>query len=107
MVKRILRILTHFRVILIVIFVVGVLLDIFVNSNSDMNLLLLCVLWVLVVKLFKFNSAITFKVTLIFLALLFFLFIVASDQKPIERVATWIFFFLALGIVQQFREVTS
>ena len=107
MVKRIVSILTHFRVILIIIFIVGVIVDIFVNSNSDMNLLLLCVLWVLVIKLFKFDSAITFKVTLIFLALLFFLFIVAPDQKPIERVATWIFLFLALGIAQQFKEVNS
>lgn len=107
MVKRIGRILTHFRFILITIFILGVIVDIFTNSHSDMNLLLLCALWVLVIKLFKFNSAITFKGTLIFLILLFALFIMGPDQKSIERIATWIFLFLALGIIQQFREVNS
>ncbi|QQG40421.1 MAG: hypothetical protein HYV37_02510 [Candidatus Levyibacteriota bacterium] len=96
-----------FRFLLISIFLIGVIIDIFSKANSDISLLLLCALWILAIKLFKLKSAMTFKVTFVFLATLFFLFLISPDQKSIERVATWIFLFLVLGIVQQFREVAS
>jgi len=102
-----LKLLRRFRFFLIAIFFIGVIVDIFLNANSDMSLLLLCALWILVINLFNFKSATTFKVSLAFLVTLFFFFLISPDQKPIERVATWIFLFLALGIVQQFREVAS
>lgn len=107
MISYFLRIFHRFRLVLATIFAVGVAGDIFLNSRSDINLLLLCLLWVLIIKLFNFKSAMTFKVALIFLAILFFLFIISPSQGHIERVATWVVLFLVLGIVQQFGEVTS
>lgn len=102
-----LKLLRRFRFFLITIFFIGVIVDIFLNASSDTNLLALCVLWVLVGKLFNYKSTMTFKVTLAFLVTLFFLFIISPDQKSIERVATWIFLFLLLGIFQQYKEVAS
>lgn len=102
-----LKLLRAFRFFLITIFFIGVIIDIFSNANSDMSLLLLCALWILAIKLFNFRSATTFKVTLAFLVTLFFLFLISPDQKPIERVATWIFLFLLLGIFQQYKEIAS
>lgn len=102
-----LKLLRRLRFFLITIFFIGVIVDIFSNVNSDMSLLLLCALWILAIKLFNFKSATTFIVTLAFLVALFFFFLISPDQKSIERAATWIFLFLALGIVQQFREVAS
>lgn len=102
-----LKILRRFRFVLIIIFLIGVIIDIFSNANSDMSLLLLCALWILTIKLFNFKSATTFKITFVFLVALFFLFLINPDQKPIERVATWIFLFLFLGIFQQYKEITS
>lgn len=104
---KLIKIIAPLRLVLLTIFIGGVVGDIFLNSDSDINLLLLCLLWILVVKLFNFRSVITFKAIIAFLALLFFLFLVAPDKGNIERVATWIFLFLLLGIIQQFREVTS
>ena len=101
----ILKQLRRFRFFLITIFFIGVIVDIFSNANSDASLLMLCVLWILIIKLFNFKSAKTFKVTLAFLVTLFLLFIISPDQKPIERVATWIFLFLFLGIFQQYKEI--
>lgn len=99
------KLLRRFRFFLITIFFIGVIIDIFSNANSDMTLLLLCALWILTIILFNFKSTTTFKVTLVFLLTLFFLFLISPDQKPIERAATWIFLFLALGIIQQYKEI--
>ena len=103
----ILKLLRPLRIFLMMVFFIGAIVDIFSNANSDMSLLLLCTLWILIIKLFNFKSTATFKVTFVFLVTLFFFFLISPDQKPIERIATWIFLFLALGIFQQFREVAS
>lgn len=99
--------LRRFRFFFITIFFVGVIIDIYLNINADMSLLLLCALWILVIKLFNYKSATTFKVTLVFLFGLFSLFVINPDQNPIERIATWIFIFLFLGIFQQYKEIVS
>lgn len=99
------KLLRSFRFFLITIFFIGVIIDVFSNANSDMSLLLLSILWIFIIKLFSFKSHATFIATLIFIVALFFFFLISPDQKPIERVATWIFLFLLLGIFQQYKEI--
>lgn len=94
-----------FRFALITLFFVGVMTDVFyLNRSYDLLLLLLVGMWVLVVRLYQFKSAITFKVVLICLLFLITLFILVPSQSSSERLTTWIYLLLIVGIVQQWRE---
>lgn len=107
MIKKLFSILAPFRLVLITVFFAGVIIDTFLEFRSDLILLAFCLLWILVGRLFKFNSTITFKAVLAFLILFLILFIFSQDKGYVERIATWIYLLLAIGIAQQFREVTS
>lgn len=97
------------QILLLLVFLAGFMIDIFyfpitLDWGSDSRLLLLVILWLFFVKLSHFNSRATFKVALIFLMLLSLLFIFSRDFPPIERIASWIYIFLAIGILQQLFE---
>ena len=93
------------RFALLTLFFVGVALDVFFLTVSlDVFLFLLIFLWILVSKLYTYKSTATFKVTLFFALLLFVLFVLTPGQTSLERLSTWIFLFLAVGIIQQWKE---
>ena len=97
--------LTKIRFTLLTLFFVGVATDVFFLTVSlDVFLFLLIFLWILVSKLYTYKSTATFKVTLFFALLLFVLFVLTPGQTPSERLSTWIFLFLAVGIIQQWKE---
>ena len=96
---------TKIRSALLVLFFVGVALDVFfLKVSSDLFLFLLIFLWILVSKVYGYKSTATFKVTLFFVLLLLALFIITPGQTSSERISTWIYLFLAVGIIQQWRE---
>ena len=95
--------------LLLTVFFLGYFADVFffpsaLSYASDIRLLILSLLWLLICKLAHFSSIATFKVTLLFLILLSILFIFFREHASVERVASWVYIFLAIGIVQQFIE---
>lgn len=93
---------------LVIIFFIGVLIDVFVfETGSDLRLFGLVFFWLILIKIYKLKSDITLKMTLVYLFILFLLFIFARSQPYTDRVATWIYMFLIIGVFQQFREIKS
>ena len=101
------KILRPFRILLFMFFFLGVFFDVFQPIPSDGRLFLLLFLWIFIIQLFAFKSTATFKVALGFLGVLFFLFLFARNHPSLDRFSTWIYFFLLIGIIQQFREISS
>lgn len=94
------------RLFLPVIFLFGLLADLFYfKVGSDFRLFPLLVLWILVLRIYRFRSDMTFKLALLFLSLLFVSFIVKRESFINERISTWIYVILVLGVVQQFLEL--
>lgn len=97
---------------LLLVFFIGFIVDVFfmppimsyTDWGSDIRLFLSLILWILIVKMSNFTSIATFKVTLVFLVFLSFLFIFNRESSYTERVASWVYIYLATGIIQQLFE---
>lgn len=97
------------QIFLLVIFFIGFIVDIFFiiptfDYGSDLRLFSLALLWVFLCKLSHFPSTATFKVAIGFLIVLFTYFLFFPTNLAIERVGSWIYLFLTVGVVQQFFE---
>lgn len=96
--------------LLLTIFFVGLFVDNFLLPSStlsittDIRLLLLLLFWLWIVRIFRFTSIATFKLTLVILIVLSILFIFAPEHKSVERMASWVYMLLVTGVVQQFFE---
>lgn len=79
----------------------GIFFDIFiVGSRSDLRALFLISLWILSVRLHKFEARISIAVGLALLTLCPFVLI--FDQGSIaKKVAIWTYLFLLVGVVQK------
>lgn len=105
-VNKIVLFLRPFRIFLMGAFFFGVLIDLFnAAENSDIRLFPLLFLWIITTKVFRFKSDMTLKLALGFLGLLFLIFVFSRGSIAGERVAVWIYFFLWIGIGQQFIEL--
>lgn len=99
-------------IVFLIIFFTGFIADVFFITPdkfytdwvSDVRLFLLLLLWLFIVKISHFTSIATFKLTLIFLFALSFFFIFFRDHIATERLASWIYFFLFTGVIQQLFE---
>lgn len=98
------------HVFLLMIFVIGALVDIFFipvpafTLQSDFRLFLLLFLWIFLSKISDFNSSATLKIALGFVIILYILFISSNVHPALDRAASWVYFFLVIGIIQQFFE---
>lgn len=104
---KLVRILKPFRMMLLMLFFIGVFVDVLLPVGSDIRLFFLLLLWIFIIQLFAFKSTVTFKVALSLLGVLFFLFFFDRNHPILDRFSTWIYFFLLIGIIQQFRELSS
>lgn len=96
--------------LLLLVFLVGFVVDVFfypvvLDWGSDFRLFSIVLLWIFIVKFSHFSSRATFKLAILFLILLFILFVFFSSNPAIERIASWIYIYLFIGIIQQFFEV--
>lgn len=106
---------SQLKVFLLIIFLSGFIADVFFikventykDWGSDLRLFLLLILWVLIVKVFKFSSFETFKLTLIFMSILSLIFIFFRSNIYTERLASWVYVYLVIGVVQQLFEKTK
>lgn len=79
----------------------GIFFDIFIiGSRSDLRILFLISLWILSIRLHKFETWITIAVALALLALCPFALIFGQDSVA-EKAAIWAYLFLMVGIVQK------
>lgn len=99
----------EFGLFLLVFFLIGFTIDVFFvpstfDLGSDGRLFFLVLLWLFLSHVSHFTSKATFKIAIGFLAILFFLFLFFRTTPILDRVASWIYIFLCIGIVQQFVE---
>ena len=98
-----------FQIVLLLLFFAGFIYDVFFiapafNLVSDVRLFSFVLLWLFLSKISNFSSKSTFKVTIGFLIILFFLFLFFKTSTILDRVSSWIYIFLCIGVVQQFLE---
>jgi len=103
----------YLHLIFLAIFFSGFIVDVFfikpentyTDWVSDIRLFSLLFLWLIIWKISRFTSIATFKITLILIVILSFLFIFFPGNPSSERLASWIYVFLATGVIQQLFEV--
>ncbi|MFH1833031.1 MAG: hypothetical protein ABH816_02580 [Candidatus Levyibacteriota bacterium] len=102
----------YFSILLLIVFFAGYITDIFfikpvlsyTDWPSDIRLFALLFLWLFIGKISNFKGMATFKLTLIFVVILSFLFIFFRTHFSTERLASWVFVYLATGVIQQLFE---
>jgi len=99
-------------VFLLIVFFICFSVDIFFikpeNSYtdwySDVRLFFPLILWLLIKKISHFTSVTTFKLVLIFLVIFSIFFIFFRDHYAVERLVSWIYIYLIVGVIQQLFE---
>lgn len=98
----------QFRIYFLGAFIIGILGDIFYfKTSSDFRFFPFLFLWISILKFYRFKSNSTFKVSLVFLILLFIFFVFARNSPTTEKIATYIYLFLVVGVIHQFAELRS
>ncbi len=96
--------LQHKQVILTTV-ILTVLADIvFIKESSDFRIFGLLTIYIACIFFYKLTSKFTFMSSLVILMSMYLEFIFTGTSANTEKAAVWIFFFLAVGIVQQFKE---
>ena len=94
-------------VVLSVIFL-GILADpIFITGNSDLRIFGILGLYITAVFFYKLKSRLTFLFGLVLLAIMYIEFLFTGASPATEKAAVWLFFFLLLGIIQQWKETSA
>lgn len=75
-----------------------------VKDNSDMRVFGVLAFYLFCVFFFKLKSNFTFFISLVTLASMYIQFIASKASVGTEKAAVLLFFFLLIGIFQQFRE---
>jgi hypothetical protein len=105
MIKKIGSFLDKYRFLILILSGISILFDIFfLKFTSDFLIFFLTGLWVLVVKLYKFEGRVSVAVALGFLVLCPFLLIFKKEAIA-EKAAIWAYMFLVVGVIQMFIEV--
>ncbi len=91
-------------VVLTIIFL-GILADIFlISGSSDPKIFGILGLYVISIRLYKLRSRLTFIVSLLLLGIMFVEYVFSGPSANTEKAAVWLVFFIAIGIIQQWRE---
>lgn len=93
------------RQILLVVIFLAVLATIFPDQSiSDILIFSLVGLYLFAIYLYKINSGLTFKFSLVLLIVMSVLFIFTGPSTITEKAAVWLYLFLGIGIMQQLKE---
>lgn len=79
--------------------------DTYTDWVSDLRLFLLLALWILIVKVYRFSGLKTLKLAFAFLSILSLIFIFSGSNSYTERLASWVYIYLATGVIQQLIEL--
>jgi 4-hydroxybenzoate polyprenyltransferase len=84
---------------------VAMLADIFVLGQSqDIRLFGILIIYVFSIRFYKLKSRGTFLLALCILGIMFGLLVFTGTSDYSEKAAVWIFFLIAIGIWQKFKE---
>jgi len=105
MFNKISNFLNKYRFLILIFCGVGILFDIFfLKLTSDFLIFFLTGLWILAVKLYKFEGRVSVGMALGFLVLCPFLLILKKEAIA-EKAAIWTYMFLVVGVIQMLIEV--
>ena len=91
--------------IVLALLVISIFVDIFfVKTSSDLVIFGTLLFYGIFIKMFQIESRRTFLLCLALLAAMFINFLSTGTSIPTEKAAVWLILFMALGIVQQWRE---
>ena len=91
-------------VVLTVIFL-GILADILlISGSSDARIFGILFFYIVSIHIYKLKSRLTFIVSLMLLGIMFVEFILSGPSANTEKAAVWLVLFMAVGIIQQWRE---
>ncbi|MGB9911201.1 MAG: hypothetical protein ACPLKP_01205 [Microgenomates group bacterium] len=103
--KKIKKFIKKYQLVILIFTIFGILFDIFlVKFISDLVILFLAGLWILTIKLYKFEGRDSVKVALGLLILCPILLILKKDFLA-EKSAIWVYVFLVIGVIQMMFEV--
>lgn len=89
----------------IVLLSIAIFVDIFfVKTSSDFVIFGILFIYVIFTKIFHLKSESIFLLCLGLLVAMFISYLFSGSSVPAEKAAVWLVLFLAVGIVQQWRE---
>ena len=75
-----------------------------VKDNSDFRIFMVVAIYLGCIFFLKLTSKFTFLLSLVALSCMYILFLVSQASTATEKAAVLLFFFMVIGIFQQFRE---
>jgi len=99
------KILREYKTVVISFFLLSLFVDIaFLTDNSDIRFFILIPIYIIASRTYRFTSKRTFLLCFILTIIMGLLYLFIGPVGPTEKTAVWIYLFLAVGIIQQFRE---
>ncbi|RJQ38249.1 hypothetical protein C4559_02130 [Candidatus Microgenomates bacterium] len=77
---------------------------IFVEGSSDLIIFGLLGIYIVGIYLYKLKSKTSLLFSLVLLVITYISFLLSGPSLRTEKAAVWVFFFLLIGITQQFKE---
>ncbi len=77
---------------------------IFLNKSSDLIIFSVLILYSVAIKIFNLKSRLAFFISLFLLVMMFSSYLFSGTSVSTEKAAVWLILFLAIGIIQQWRE---
>lgn len=101
----ILRVLKKNRVTILTILLLFIAADIFyIPGNSDVRIFMSLLLYGICIFLYNIKSRWTVLICLSLLAILYYEFLLSPGSEKSEKAAVWLVLFLAIAIMQQWKE---
>lgn len=90
----------------VIVFLIGVVFvdSFFIKNSSDLIIFGTLIMYGFYAKIVQIKSNFTFLICLSLLAFMFVSFIFTGFSIPTDKLAVWLFFFMAIGIYQSLRE---
>ncbi len=97
--------LQKYKQVVLTLMALAILGDIlFMPGSSDIRIFSLLAIYISAVRFYRIKSVITFYWCLILLLLMFMLFLLRGPAPDTEKTAVWLFLFMMIGVIQQWRE---
>lgn len=94
------------KILLFLVFFGLLFIDIYYSTiYLDRNILWVIMVGVLLTKIYKFKSSVTFSLSLIILCLYWYYVFFNENLGISNRLITWIYIILLFGLIQQFIEL--
>lgn len=99
------RTLKESKQIILTIFVLSLVQDIFFGKgSSDVRIFVTLFLYMVISRFYRLGSRLTYGICLFVLAAMVAGFLFSGPSESTEKAAVWLFIFLLVGIIQQWRE---